>query len=105
MGCQQYPEAASAMLDNEETAEDVAAVYAHLELCAPCRVAVNRAAVTRLARIRPVDPSSDLFGPHDPAPVRRNGTGDNSRPDATGTRYRTPDNDGRIETGCGYAAS
>ena len=46
------------MLDDEQTAEDVAFVDAHLAGCADCRTALDRmAALARWMRIRPAEQS------------------------------------------------
>ncbi|MHA6794033.1 zf-HC2 domain-containing protein [Pseudonocardia bannensis] len=61
MNCAECREALSARLDGEEHPGESAAVDAHVEGCADCRLFADRAAhVTRLTRTRVAEPGPDL---------------------------------------------
>lgn len=79
MLCADARDAISARLDDEELPGEAAALDAHLDGCAGCRLYVDRAAhVTRLTRTRAVEPVPDLVAAvaaaAPPAP-RRGGAG------------------------------
>ncbi|WP_089010367.1 zf-HC2 domain-containing protein [Micromonospora viridifaciens] len=61
MGCEQWREVLSALLDGEETAAERVAAEAHLDVCGDCRAWYDQAAaVTRRARLSVTLPGDDL---------------------------------------------
>jgi len=60
MGCEEYGEAVSAMLDGEVSEPEMAVIGAHLTECTTCRITAARAAaVNRVVGVRLAEPVAD----------------------------------------------